>query len=95
MPGSILYSPMAAMLSNMNGCRSMAEIVRMVEHEICRIIPDEELEKYAYHWLPGEYESDENDGVLGLVAYVARDYLNRGAGQKKVFGLSVRCVQDY
>ena len=55
----------------------------------------EELEKYAYHWLPGEYESDENDGVLGLVAYVARDYLNRGAGQKKVFGLSVRCVQDY
>ncbi len=47
MPGSILYSPMAAMLSNMNGCRSMAEIVRMVEHEICRIIPDEELEKYV------------------------------------------------
>ncbi|MBR6125873.1 hypothetical protein IKQ19_20150, partial [Candidatus Saccharibacteria bacterium] len=30
----------------------------------------EELEKYAYHWLPGEYESDENDGILGLVAIV-------------------------
>lgn len=55
----------------------------------------EELEKYAYHWLPGEYESDENDGILGLVAIVARDYLTRGAGQKKVYGLSVRCVQDY
>ena len=55
----------------------------------------EELEKYAYHWLPGEYESDEKDGILGLVAIVARDYLTRGAGQKKVYGLSVRCVQDY
>ena len=55
----------------------------------------EELEKYAYHWLPGEYESDENDGILGLVAIVVRDYLTRGAGQKKVYGLSVRCVQDY
>ena len=42
----------------------------------------EELEKYAY-------------GILGLVAIVARDYLTRGAGQKKVYGLSVRCVQDY
>ena len=53
------------------------------------------MKEYAYHWLLGEYESNENDGVLGLVAYVAWDYLNRGAGQKKVFGLSVRCVQDY
>lgn len=59
------------------------------------LVEYEELKKYAYHWLPGEYESDENDGILGLVAIVARDYLTRGAGQKKVHGLSVRCVQDY
>lgn len=71
------------------------ELVSQMPHSSESLVMYEELEKYAYHWLPGEYESNENDGVLGLVAYVAWDYLNRGAGQKKVFGLSVRCVQDY
>ena len=47
MPSSILYCPMAAMLSDMDGKRDMAEIVRMVEHEICSIIPEDKLETYV------------------------------------------------
>ena len=47
MPGSILYSPMAAMLSDMDGKRDMAQIVRMVEHEICSVIDDKALENYV------------------------------------------------
>ena len=46
LPGSILYCPMAAMLSNMDGKRNMAEIVRMVEHETCARIADDRLEEY-------------------------------------------------
>ena len=71
------------------------ELVSQMPHSSESLVLYDGMKEYAYHWLPGEYESDENDGILGLVAYVARDYLNRGAGQKKVFGLSVRCVQDY
>lgn len=71
------------------------ELVSQMPHSSESLVLYDGMKEYAYHWLLGEYESNENDGVLGLVAYVAWDYLNRGAGQKKVFGLSVRCVQDY
>ncbi|MBR6833247.1 MAG: hypothetical protein IKM81_07640 [Fibrobacter sp.] len=71
------------------------ELVSQMPHSSESLVLYDGMKEYAYHWLPGEYKSDENDGVLGLVAYVARDYLNQRAGQKKVFGLSVRCVQDY
>ena len=47
LPGSILYSPMAAMLSSMDGKRNMAEIVRMVEHETCLGISDSQLDVYV------------------------------------------------
>ena len=53
------------------------------------------IEKYAYHWVLGEYKNDEDEGKWGLVAYVTRDQLNRRAGQEKVNGLSVRCTKDY
>lgn len=71
------------------------ELVSQMPHSSESLVLYDGMKEYAYHWLLGEYESNENDGVLGLVAYVARDYLNQRAGQKKVFGLSVRCVQDY
>ena len=53
------------------------------------------IEKYAYHWVLGEYKNDEDEGKWGLVAYVTQDQLNRRAGQEKVNGLSVRCTKDY
>ena len=43
LPGSVLYSPLAAILANMDGKRDLAQIIRMVEHEIRRIIPEKEL----------------------------------------------------
>ncbi len=45
LPGSVLYSPLAAILANMNGKRNLAEIIRRTEHEICRLIPEKELQK--------------------------------------------------
>ncbi|MBQ6471985.1 MAG: AAC(3) family N-acetyltransferase [Victivallales bacterium] len=48
LPGSVLYSPMAAILSDMDGKRTLAEILRTVEHEICRILPERELRKYIH-----------------------------------------------
>ena len=55
-----------------------------------------DMRKYAYHWMPGEYKDEDDDGSKkGLVAYVTYDQLIRGAGQEKIYGLSVRCVQDY
>ena len=54
-----------------------------------------DLRKYAYHWLPGQYQENDEPWLFGMVAYVASDYLVRGAGLEKVNGLSVRCVQDY
>jgi uncharacterized protein (TIGR02145 family) len=55
-----------------------------------------DMQKYAYHWMPGEYKDEDDDGSRkGLVAYVTYDQLIRGAGQEKNYGLSVRCVQDY
>ena len=43
LPGSVLYSPLAAILADMDGRRDLAQIIRMVEHEIRRIIPEKEL----------------------------------------------------
>ena len=53
------------------------------------------MDKSAYHWLPGEYKNEENGYVGGLVAYVTYDHLTRGAGEEKFYGLSVRCTKDY
>jgi len=54
-----------------------------------------DLQKYAYHWMPGEYKSKNSDYVGGLVAYVTSDRLHSGAGEEKFYGLSTRCVKDY
>ena len=58
LPGWMLYSPLAAILADMDGKRTLAEIIRMVEHEICRVMSEAEvrsmlraviyLEKYGY-----------------------------------------------
>ncbi len=44
LPGSTLYSPMAAILSEMDGKRNLAEIIRIVEHQICRLLSDKEID---------------------------------------------------
>ncbi|MBO4345685.1 MAG: hypothetical protein J5833_08010 [Victivallales bacterium] len=44
LPGSTLYSPMAAILSEMDGKRNLAEIIRIVEHQICRLLPNKEID---------------------------------------------------
>ncbi|MBQ9336173.1 MAG: DUF4910 domain-containing protein [Lentisphaeria bacterium] len=45
LPGSVLYSPLAAILSDMDGKRDLAQIIRMVEHEIRRMLPEKELKQ--------------------------------------------------
>ena len=45
LPGSVLYSPLAAVLSNMDGSRDLAAIFRKTEHEICSSVSEEELKK--------------------------------------------------
>ncbi|OWV06364.1 FISUMP domain-containing protein [Fibrobacter sp. UWH3] len=52
------------------------------------------IEKYACHWMPGEYDSEEHE-VLGRIAFVASSFINQHAGLKKVNGASVRCAKDY
>jgi len=42
--GSVLYSPLAAILSNMDGKRSLAECIRRTEHETCKLISEDVLE---------------------------------------------------
>ncbi len=44
LPGSTLYSPMAAILSEMDGIRNLATIIRRVEHQICRLLSDKEID---------------------------------------------------
>ena len=46
LPGSTLYSPMAAILSEMDGQRNLAQIIRRVEHQVCRLFPDNEIASY-------------------------------------------------
>lgn len=43
LPGNVLYSPLAAILANMNGRRNLAEIIRRTEHEISRIMEEKEI----------------------------------------------------
>ena len=45
LPGSVLYGPLAAVLSNMDGARDLAAIFRKTEHEICSSISEEQLEQ--------------------------------------------------
>ena len=45
LPDSVLYGPLAAILSNMDGKRDLALAIRMVEHEIRRMISEPELKK--------------------------------------------------
>lgn len=45
LPGSVLYGPLAAVLSNMDGSRDLASIFRKTEHEICSSVSEEELKK--------------------------------------------------
>ncbi len=43
LPGRVLYSPLAAVLSDMDGKRTLAEVIRTVEHEIRRLLKESEL----------------------------------------------------
>jgi hypothetical protein len=43
LPGSVLYGPLAAVLSNMDGSRDLAAIFRKTEHEMCSSISEEQL----------------------------------------------------
>jgi len=43
LPGSVLYSPLAAILADMDGKRNLAQILRMVEHEIRRLMDENEI----------------------------------------------------
>ena len=43
--GSTLYSPLAAVLSDMDGKRNLAEIIRRVEHETRKIISEPDIRK--------------------------------------------------
>ena len=43
LPVSPLYSPLGAVLSNMDGKRTLAELFRMAEHEIRRLMPEKEI----------------------------------------------------
>ena len=45
LPGQVLYGPLAAILADMDGRRDLAAIIRMVEHETRRMIPENELKK--------------------------------------------------
>ena len=43
LPGRVLYSPLAAILSDMDGKRDLAKIIRRVEHETRSIIPETQI----------------------------------------------------
>lgn len=57
-----------------------------------------DIKKYALHWVPGEYSGSgiaDPSASYGKCVTIASDRMDRTAGIKKVYGLSVRCVQDY
>ena len=57
-----------------------------------------DIKKYALHWIPGEYSGSgiaDPSASYGKCVTIASDRMDRTAGIKKVYGLSVRCVQDY
>lgn len=43
LPGSVLYSPLASILSDMDGKRNLAQVIRAAEHEIRRVLPEKEI----------------------------------------------------
>ena len=43
LPGRVLYSPLSAILADMDGKRDLAAIFRRVEHELCRLMDEKEL----------------------------------------------------
>lgn len=45
LPGSVLYGPLAAVLSGMDGVRDLAALIRASEHEMRRLIPEREIAK--------------------------------------------------
>ena len=45
LPGSVLYGPLSSVLANMDGKRNLAQVIRNVEHEISRLLPEAELKK--------------------------------------------------
>jgi len=45
LPGGMLYGPLAALLANLDGKRDLAAAIRMTEHEICRILSEQEIKK--------------------------------------------------
>jgi len=45
LPLSPLYSPLGSVLSDMDGKRTLAELLRMAEHEIRRLMPEQEIRK--------------------------------------------------
>lgn len=56
-----------------------------------------DIGKYAYHWIPGEYDKNEDlkPELFGRMAYIERDAISQHAALKKVNGASVRCAKDY
>ena len=48
LPGSTIYSPLAAILANMDGKRDLAEAIRRTEHEICQEIPEKAIRKFIH-----------------------------------------------
>lgn len=55
------------------------------------------INKYAYHWMPGEYDRNEDlkPELFGRMAYIERNAISQHAALKKVNGASVRCAKDY
>lgn len=54
--------------------------------------------EYTVHWIPGDYNGSlvrDSAASYGNTVLIARDRMDRTTGAKKVYGLSVRCVQDY
>ena len=47
LPGSILYSPMSNILAGMDGERTLAELFRMAEHEIRRLLTESEIRSFV------------------------------------------------
>ena len=57
-----------------------------------------DIKEYALHWIPGEYSGSgyvDPNASYGNCVTIASDRMERTAGIKKVFGLSVRCTKDY
>ena len=43
LPNAVIYGPLASILANMDGKRTLAEIIRMAEHENRQLLPEEEV----------------------------------------------------